>query len=106
MNKPSNRNRSEGFYYAFGPTNTENPGISEEIPGFCFGGEGGICLIKVSFPSNRERATVHRTVAFYYSNPSSFIQNEKEPTRMGQLFSMAEKEGFELDGLSTIFNQS
>ena len=35
--------------------------------------------IKVSIPSSRDRATVHRTVAFYFSNPPP--NAEKRPIR-------------------------
>jgi hypothetical protein len=45
-----------------------------------FGGAFGIRSVKVSLPSSRQRATVHRTVAFDHSNP---IASSKNPTHKG-----------------------
>ena len=48
--------------------------------------------IKVSIPSSRDRATVHRTVAFYFSNPPP--NAEKDQSERIGLFLVGE-DGFE-----------
>ena len=76
------------------------PGIPLRIPGFSYGGEGGICRPRLCrdmerMASSRHPASVHRTDAWNRSNPAYDPNLQKEEIPFGISSFMAEKEGFE-----------